>query len=80
MTSQDRIGAQQALLALGFNPGAPDGVIGVGTRAAVRAWQKTRGLPADGYLTAALSHQLQAEAGALAAAPSAPPAPAATRN
>ena len=80
MTSQDRIGAQQALLALGFNPGAPDGVIGVGTRAAVRAWQKMRGLPADGYLTAALSHQIQAEAGALAAAPPSPPAPAATRN
>jgi lytic murein transglycosylase len=64
MTSQDRIGAQQGLVALGFNPGEPDGVIGINTRAAVRAWQKARGLPADGYLTAALSRQLQDEAAA----------------
>jgi peptidoglycan hydrolase-like protein with peptidoglycan-binding domain len=80
MTSQDRIGAQQALIALGFNPGQPDGVIGINTRAAVRAWQKARGLPADGYLTVDLSHRLQS--GAAADAPAAGPAPttAATRN
>jgi peptidoglycan hydrolase-like protein with peptidoglycan-binding domain len=65
LTSADRTGAQQALAALGFNPGAVDGVIGIATRAAVRAWQKARGLPADGYLTADLSHRLQAEAAAL---------------
>ncbi|HUO22177.1 MAG TPA: lytic murein transglycosylase [Caulobacteraceae bacterium] len=63
LSSQDRIGAQQALAALGFSPGTADGVIGLNTRAAIRAWQKARGLPADGYLTAALSQQLQAEAG-----------------
>lgn len=76
MTSADRIGAQQALIALGFNPGQPDGVIGINTRAAVRAWQKARALPADGYLTVDVSHRLQAEAAAHAPAPAA----AATRN
>ena len=76
MTSQDRIGAQQALIALGFNPGQPDGVIGVNTRAAMRAWQKAQGLPADGYLTADLSHRLQSEAAGKAAAQGV----AATRN
>jgi lytic murein transglycosylase len=65
MSSQDRIGAQQALAALGFNPGAADGVIGLNTRAALRAWQKARGLTADGYLTADLSRRLQAEAAGL---------------
>ncbi len=57
----DRIGAQRGLIALGFDPGAPDGVIGTKTRVAIRAWQKARGLPADGYLTPALSAQIQAE-------------------
>jgi hypothetical protein len=76
MTSADRIGAQQALIALGFNPGQPDGVIGVNTRAAVRAWQKARALPADGYLTVDVSHRLQAEAAGNASATAA----AATRN
>jgi lytic murein transglycosylase len=80
MTSQDRIGAQQALIALGFNPGQPDGVIGINTRAAVRAWQKARGLPADGYLTVDLSHRLQGEAAAAAPAQAPAPVAAATRN
>ena len=66
MTSQDRIGAQQALMSLGFSPGEADGVIGINTRAAVRAWQKARNLPADGYLTVEVSHRLQAEAGGAA--------------
>jgi hypothetical protein len=81
MTSQDRIGAQQALITLGFNPGQPDGVIGINTRAAVRAWQKTRGLAADGYLTVDLSHRLQSDAASVGApaTPSKPPL-AATGN
>ena len=58
----DRQGAQAALNRLGFNPGAVDGVIGGNTRQALRAWQKARGLPADGYLSPDLSRRLQAEA------------------
>jgi lytic murein transglycosylase len=78
MASQDRIGAQQALITLGFNPGAADGVIGLNTRSAIRAWQKARGLPADGYLTADLSRRLQAEAGVSPQPPLQGNAPAAT--
>jgi lytic murein transglycosylase len=63
MSRADRVGAQQALNQLGYNVGAPDGIVGVQTRASLRAWQKAKGLPADGYLTADLSHRLQAEAG-----------------
>jgi lytic murein transglycosylase len=47
----DRLTAQQALAAKGFNPGTIDGVAGLGTRQALRAWQKSQGLPADGYLS-----------------------------
>jgi hypothetical protein len=64
-------------------------VIGIGTRQALRAWQKARGRPADAHLTQALSQQLRAEAAALvmtptplipapAAPPTAVPGPAAT--
>lgn len=58
----DRMAAQTALAALGFNPGPADGVIGSGTRTALRAWQKARGLPADGYLSVDIVRKLVAEA------------------
>jgi len=58
----DRTDAQEALAGLGFDPGAADGVIGANTRTALRAWQKARGLTADGYLTADLAARLRAEA------------------
>ena len=61
----DRMTAQRALAALGFDPGAPDGVVGMGTRAQLRAWQKARGLTADGYLSQDLIQRLKAEAGGL---------------
>ena len=60
----DRMTAQRALVALGFNPGAPDGVVGMGTRTALRAWQKARGLTADGYLSPQMVEKLKLEAGA----------------
>ena len=58
----DRIGAQNALQRLGFDPGGVDGVIGAGTRRAARGWQSARGLPADGYLSGDLIARLRAEA------------------
>lgn len=61
----DRIGAQTALAKLGFNPGSPDGVVGVNTRTALRTWQKSRGLIADGYLSMEMVRRLNVEAGAL---------------
>jgi lytic murein transglycosylase len=70
----DRIGAQKGLIALGYNPGATDGVIGVNTRVAIRAWQKAKGLAPDGYLTPALSAQIQADAAALTPPPPTPAA------
>ena len=58
----DRIAAQESLAKLGFDPGSADGLIGANTRIALRAWQKARGLPADGYLSVDLVGRLVAEA------------------
>ncbi|MBW3559453.1 MAG: lytic murein transglycosylase [Proteobacteria bacterium] len=62
MSLADRRAVQAALTQLGFDVGAIDGVIGAGTRAAVRNWQKSRGRPADGYVDAATVAALKAEA------------------
>jgi membrane-bound lytic murein transglycosylase B len=59
----DRMTAQRALATLGFDPGAPDGVVGMGTRTALRSWQKARGLVADGYLSPDMVQRLKSEAG-----------------
>jgi len=75
LSLDDRMGAQKALIALGYDPGVADGVIGVNTRVAIRAWQKTKGTPPDGYLTPALSARIQAEAAAAAAASAASASP-----
>ncbi|MFL5296832.1 MAG: lytic murein transglycosylase [Phenylobacterium sp.] len=70
----DRMTAQRALGALGFYPGAADGVVGIGTRAGLRAWQKARGLIADGYLSGDIVQRLKAEAAAAVPANAASPA------
>jgi membrane-bound lytic murein transglycosylase B len=59
----DRMAAQIALARLGFDPGPADGVVGAGTRKALRAWQAARGLPADGYLSMDMVTRLKAQAG-----------------
>jgi membrane-bound lytic murein transglycosylase B len=59
LSIEDRMAAQTALAKLGYNPGAPDGMIGAGTRQALRAWQKDHGLPADGYLSPELVARLR---------------------
>jgi lytic murein transglycosylase len=59
----DRRAAQAALAQLGFDPGGVDGVVGAGTRAALRRWQAARGRPADGYLDAPTVAALRREAG-----------------
>ena len=45
----ERKALQQALIDRGYDPGPVDGIIGAGTKRALRAWQKDNGLPADGY-------------------------------
>jgi lytic murein transglycosylase len=62
LSLNDRLAAQSALAGLGYNPGNPDGVIGVTTRQALRAWQKAQHLPADGYLSPDMVRQLKAAA------------------
>jgi lytic murein transglycosylase len=58
----DRVGAQAALSRLGYDAGPADGQVGLKTRVALRAWQASKGLPADGYLTPHLAGRLVAEA------------------
>jgi len=43
----------------GFNTGTPDGITGSMTRAAVRAFQASAGLPTDGYANVELLEQLR---------------------
>ncbi len=45
---------QEALLALGYDIGEIDGIIGRGTRAAIRTFQKSQSLPPDGEPSPAL--------------------------
>ncbi len=57
----ERDDLQRRLTALGFDAGTVDGVIGTSTRAAVRAFQKSRGLPEDGHPDLALLDRLRQE-------------------
>src|SRR5690606_40356271 len=58
LSREQRVGAQRALTALGYDTQGVDGVIGANTRAALRRWQQANGRLADGYLTAALADEL----------------------
>ena len=54
LTLDERKALQQALADQGYAPGPVDGIVGAGTRRALRAWQRDQGLPADGYASAAV--------------------------
>lgn len=58
ISREQRFGAQTALARLGYDPGVIDGVIGSGTRRALRQWQMATGRLPDGYLTAAIADEL----------------------
>ncbi|MDM0026115.1 lytic murein transglycosylase [Variovorax saccharolyticus] len=51
---------QTALNQRGFASGTPDGMMGPATREGIRQFQRSAGLPADGYPSAALLQRLQA--------------------
>lgn len=69
---------QQALTALGYSLGTPDGVFGSKTESAVRAFQQANGLTVDGKAgpdTQTLLYQLAGNSGSATTAPSAPTTP-----
>jgi len=61
LSFDDKKAMQRKLNQLGFNVGGVDGIVGSGTRKGIRAWQKSRDLPADGYMEQALFARLIAE-------------------
>ncbi len=62
LSRSERLQFQKDLLALGFDPGTPDGVLGRRTRAALRQYQKSKSIAADGFPTANLLGMLESEA------------------
>lgn len=59
--TEERRDLQDRLVARGFAAGGIDGKIGPRTRAAIRAYQTSIGLPPDGYADAGLLDRLRAE-------------------
>jgi len=60
---RERVALAQRLLAqAGFEPGAADGIYGPSTESAVRAFQKTAGLPGDGKISTEVLEALRARA------------------
>ena len=87
---EQRRRVQSCLKGLGFDPGGMDGVFGPRTRAAIRAWQASRGDEESGYLDEESSNRLGAGDGgcpgepqarnAARIEPEAAPAPAPARS
>ena len=61
LSRDERLAFQMDLKKLGFDPGTLDGVLGRQGRAALRQYQKARGLAPDGYATESLLTRLQGE-------------------
>ena len=62
LSRTERTELQTLLNQLGFDSGKPDGIIGINTRQAVRSFQKTHNLPADGYPNATLLKKVRTAA------------------
>jgi membrane-bound lytic murein transglycosylase B len=59
LSRADRVELQMLLAQRKYDVGEPDGVIGRKTREAIRAFQKSKGLPADGFATLSLLQLLR---------------------
>ena len=64
LTRSELLALQTALNARGFDSGAPDGTMGPATQRGVRQYQRSLGLPADGYPTGELLQRLQQQGAA----------------
>jgi len=62
LAPDERLAFQSALKTLGYDTGNIDGILGHGTRAALRAWQKAHHLAADGFPTKDVLAKLMEEA------------------
>ncbi len=61
LSRDETMAFQRDLKALGYDPGAIDGRIGAHVRAALRAYQRARGLPPDGFATQDLLKRMERE-------------------
>ena len=59
LSRTDRVELQTLLALRKYDVGEPDGVIGRRTREAIRAFQRSQGLPADGFPTLSLLQRLR---------------------
>lgn len=59
LTRNQMLALQAALNTRGFDSGTPDGMVGPATQRGVRQYQRSVGLPADGYPTLDLLQRLQ---------------------
>jgi membrane-bound lytic murein transglycosylase B len=59
LSRADRVELQTLLAQRKYDVGEPDGVIGRKTREAIRAFQRSKGLPADGFATLSLLQLLR---------------------
>ena len=59
LTRAERVELQQRLTNAGFSTGGIDGRIGPNSMAAIRAYQRSQGLPADGYASLRLLERLR---------------------
>ena len=63
LTRSQLLAMQTILNTLGFDSGKPDGMMGPATRRGIRQYQRSLGMPADGYPSPKLLQQLQQTSG-----------------